>query len=75
MVDRRWWAKAESDAEPATDTDRQRKPTYVEELEQRVADHAAHLQTVMAEHKKEGYVIGDDLLRPASVVVGQRAGA
>jgi molecular chaperone GrpE len=49
VVDRRWWARSEEDrAEAAAST----KPTYVEDLEQRVADAAAQLQTYMVEHKR-----------------------
>ncbi len=49
VVDRRWWARGEDAAgadEPSL------KPTYVEELERRVADQAAQLQTYMTEHRR-----------------------
>jgi molecular chaperone GrpE len=49
VVDRRWWAQAESAVaadEPV------RKPSYVEDLERQLADSAAHLQKVMTEHRR-----------------------
>jgi molecular chaperone GrpE len=50
VVDRRWWAQAnrpaESDRPPST------KPTYVEELEQRVQDANRQLQSYVEEHRK-----------------------
>ena|SRR5437660_1129019 len=53
VVDRRWWARtptedASTDAEP----ERDRKPTYVEDLERQLADKSAHLQTIAAEHRR-----------------------
>ena len=50
VVDRRWWARdaAAEDADQA----RLRKPTYVEELEQRLADMQAQLQAVAAERRQ-----------------------
>jgi molecular chaperone GrpE len=49
VVDRRWWARAESDgAAPAGGT----KPTYVEELEQQLADRSAKLQSAVAEFEQ-----------------------
>jgi molecular chaperone GrpE len=50
VVDRRWWARGESDDVPA-DSGTQ-KPTYVEGLEQQLADRAAQLQNVAAEHRR-----------------------
>jgi len=50
VVDRRWWARGdaeESDAEVGV-----RKPTYVEDLERRLADQAAQLQSVLAERRR-----------------------
>lgn len=49
VVDRRWWAREDSteEAEAA-----QRKPTYVEELERRLADQTTHLQSVLSEHRR-----------------------
>jgi molecular chaperone GrpE len=50
VVDRRWWARGDTD-EPGRDTGI-RKPTYVEELEQQVADKTAQLQTLLTDHRR-----------------------
>jgi molecular chaperone GrpE len=55
VVDRRWWARAGGETatgETATEDEGVRKPTYVEELERRVADQAAQLQTVLADRRR-----------------------
>jgi molecular chaperone GrpE len=49
VVDRRWWARGDS-ATP--DESGSRKPTYIEELEQRLGDLAAQLQTITTEHRR-----------------------
>jgi molecular chaperone GrpE len=49
VVDRRWWARG--DAETAEET-AVRKPTYVEELEQRIAALTEQLQKLTAEHRR-----------------------
>jgi molecular chaperone GrpE len=49
VVDRRWWAQAESGTaaeEPV------RKPSYVEELERLLGESNAHLQQVKADHRR-----------------------
>jgi molecular chaperone GrpE len=48
VVDRRWWARAEQGAttEPSTG-----KPTYVEELEQRLAEKDRTLQSYIEQYK------------------------
>jgi molecular chaperone GrpE len=54
VVDRRWWARAdagEAGAEPAGSV---RKPTYVEDLERRLADTTTQLQTALAERRRSG---------------------
>ena len=51
VVDRRWWARSESDDDPVEET-RDRKPTVVEELEQRLAEAAEQLQSVLIEHRR-----------------------
>ena len=51
VVDRRWWAR-ESAAEDEVEEARDRKPTVVEELEQRLADAHEQLQTVLTEHRR-----------------------
>jgi molecular chaperone GrpE len=50
VVDRRWWARTDAD-EPAEET-RERKPTYVEDLERQIADKASQLQTYLIEHRR-----------------------
>ena len=49
VVDRRWWARNE---EGAAADGTIRKPTMVEELEQRLADTTAQLQTVIGEYRR-----------------------
>jgi molecular chaperone GrpE len=49
VVDRRWWARGET---VVADESGARKPTYIEELEQRLADANGQLQRVMAEHRR-----------------------
>ena len=52
VVDRRWWAQTAAD-HGTDELDRgARKPTYVEELEQRLADTTAQLQTYLTEHRR-----------------------
>jgi molecular chaperone GrpE len=49
VVDRRWWARGDS---PTPDESGSRKPTYIEELEQRLADLTVQLQTITTEHRR-----------------------
>ena len=49
VVDRRWWARGET---TAADDAGARKPTYIEELEQRLADTTTQLQQVLTEHRR-----------------------
>jgi molecular chaperone GrpE len=49
VVDRRWWARREGG--PAEDSTA-RKPTYVEDLEQRLAQASNQLQAYTAEHRR-----------------------
>jgi molecular chaperone GrpE len=49
VVDRRWWARGEN---AGADDSASRKPTYVEELERRLADQAAQFQSFMAEQRR-----------------------
>lgn len=52
VVDRRWWARTDAN-EGSEEPDRGlRKPTYVEELERRVADQATALQTALADRRR-----------------------
>src|SRR5882724_3081272 len=49
VVDRRWWARG--DDTPDEDL-ASRKPTVVEDLEQRLADASTQLQTYLIEHRR-----------------------
>jgi molecular chaperone GrpE len=51
VVDRRWWARGETapDSQPV---DSARKPTIVEDLEQRLASTTAQLQSVVTEFRR-----------------------
>jgi molecular chaperone GrpE len=51
VVDRRWWARGEADASDREDT-RERKPTVVEDLEQRLTESQERLQAVLSEHRR-----------------------
>ena len=51
VVDRRWWARGEAES-AGVDEAPARKPTYVEELEQRVADQAAQIQAFAVERRR-----------------------
>ena len=51
VVDRRWWAKKDGEAD-AGDDGRSRKPTYVEDLERQLADQGAQLQAFAADHRR-----------------------
>ena len=50
VVDRRWWARQDSDG-PADDRGA-RKPTYVEDLERQIAEQGAQLQAFSADHRR-----------------------
>jgi molecular chaperone GrpE len=52
VVDRRWWARAESDPSRSGLDEGVRKPTFVEDLERQLADKAAQLQTYQIEHRR-----------------------
>jgi len=49
VVDRRWWARGESASAPEPQP---QKPSYIEELEQRLQDSSAQLQAVLTEHRR-----------------------
>jgi molecular chaperone GrpE len=51
VVDRRWWARGGS-ADSDTDDGRARKPTFVEALEQQLADRDALLQRLRDDHRR-----------------------
>ena len=48
VTDRRWWARGEGETAPA---DASLKPTYIEELEARLAAKDAELQEVLAKYR------------------------
>jgi molecular chaperone GrpE len=50
VTDRRWWAKGEGAEAPAADEPRL-KPTYIEELEARLAEKNLELQQVLAKYR------------------------
>jgi molecular chaperone GrpE len=53
VVDRRWWARSDADADsPEAEPRRERKPTVVEDLEQRLQESQDRLQAVLTEHKR-----------------------
>jgi len=52
VVDRRWWARSEPNEDEGAEETRDRKPTVVEELEQRLADAHEQVQAVLAEHRR-----------------------
>jgi molecular chaperone GrpE len=50
VVDRRWWARGDS-ADHQEET-RERKPTVIEELEQRLAETQEQLQSVLTDYRR-----------------------
>jgi molecular chaperone GrpE len=50
VTDRRWWARTESDAAPEPDEPKL-KPTYVEELEQKVATKDLEIQQLLTKYR------------------------
>jgi molecular chaperone GrpE len=50
VVDRRWWARKEGDE--AEESGGVRKPSYVENLERQIAEHAVQIQTFAAERRR-----------------------
>ncbi len=54
VVDRRWWANPTPDGEAGTDaaTSKPSKPTYVEELEQQIAEKDKQIQEYLAKYRQ-----------------------
>ena len=50
VTDRRWWAREDGDA-PATPDEPRLKPTYVEELEAKVATKDQEIQSLIAKYR------------------------
>jgi molecular chaperone GrpE len=62
VVDRRWWARG--DSAPATEEiPSARKPTYIEELEQRLASTTEQLQQVLTEYRQAQHEFDDSRAR------------
>ena len=51
VTDRRWWAREEGDTPAAAAAEPKLKPTYVEELEARLAAKDAELQQLIAKYR------------------------
>ena len=51
VTDRRWWARTEQDGEAAASDEPKLKPSYVEELEARVAAKDAELHQLLAKYR------------------------
>lgn len=51
VTDRRWWAQQEQDGAPIVTDEPKLKPTYVEELEARLAAKDAELQQLLARYR------------------------
>src|SRR5438094_8145625 len=52
VVDRRWWARAEAGESVEPGLASSTKPTYVEDLERRLADTTAQLQAALSERRQ-----------------------
>jgi molecular chaperone GrpE len=50
VTDRRWWARTDGEASPAEDEPKL-KPTYVEELEQKVATKDLEIQQLLSKYR------------------------
>lgn len=51
VTDRRWWARGEDAADPASGAEARLKPTYVEELEARLAAKDAELRELLTKFR------------------------
>jgi molecular chaperone GrpE len=51
VIDRRWWANPEASGKPAEATSSSLKPTYVEELERRLAEKEREAQEYLAKYR------------------------
>jgi molecular chaperone GrpE len=52
VVDRRWWANAEASSSPSESVATSLKPTYVEELEQKVAEKDKQIQEYLTKYRQ-----------------------
>jgi molecular chaperone GrpE len=62
VVDRRWWAKADS-AEPDTDDRRSSKPSFVEDLEKQLAEKDRQLQEAIGKYRAAATEFEESRLR------------
>jgi molecular chaperone GrpE len=62
VVDRRWWARAESAAD-ASGVPTSLKPTYVEQLEQQIAEKDRQIQEYLAKYRQAAQEFEDARLR------------
>jgi molecular chaperone GrpE len=62
VVDRRWWARAESAAD-ASGAPPSLKPTYVEQLEQQIAEKDRQVQEYLAKYRQAAQEFEDARLR------------
>jgi molecular chaperone GrpE len=51
VVDRRWWANQDSTSEAREDTRGSGKPTYIEELEQQIAEKDRQIQEYLSKYR------------------------
>jgi molecular chaperone GrpE len=63
VVDRRWWVNQDSGEAPREDTRGSGKPTYVEELEQRLAEKDRQLQETLSKYRTAASEFEDARLR------------
>jgi molecular chaperone GrpE len=63
IVDRRWWVNQEQQAGGPTATTPSLKPTYVEELEQQLAQKDTQLQDAIARYRQASSEFDDSRLR------------
>jgi molecular chaperone GrpE len=62
VIDRRWWANAEGSA-ASTEAPRSSKPSYVEELEQKLAQKEKEAQEYLAKYRQAATEFEDSRLR------------
>ena len=63
VVDRRWWANQEAETSVREDTRGSGKPTYVEELEQQLAEKDRQAQEYLAKYRKASAEFDEARLR------------
>ena len=63
VIDRRWWANPESDAAVREDTRGTGKPTYVEQLEQQLAEKDRQVQEYLSKYRQAASEFEEGRLR------------